>query len=47
MKNCDLMIGNSSAGIRGSIFSLPVVNIGSRQNKRERGRNVIDCQFKK
>ena len=48
MKNCDLMIGNSSAGIREApSFSLPVVNIGSRQNKRERGRNVIDCQFKK
>lgn len=46
MKHCDLMIGNSSAGIREApTFKLPVVNIGSRQNGRERGINVIDCEF--
>ena len=46
MKNCDIMIGNSSAGIREApTFSLPVINIGSRQNRRERGCNVIDCNF--
>ena len=38
-----LMIGNSSAGIREApSFKLPAINIGSRQNGRLRGQNVID-----
>ena len=37
------LIGNSSVGIRESAFlGIPVVNIGSRQQGRERGRNVVD-----
>lgn len=37
------LIGNSSVGIREcSFLGVPVVNIGSRQNKRLRGDNVID-----
>ncbi len=40
----DLMIGNSSSGmIDASTFSTPVINIGIRQEGRERGNNVIDC----
>ena len=40
------MIGNSSAGIRESCyFGIPVVNIGSRQNGRERGKNVMDVSY--
>lgn len=36
-------IGNSSSGIRESAFlGVPVVNVGSRQQGRARGRNVID-----
>jgi UDP-N-acetylglucosamine 2-epimerase (non-hydrolysing)/GDP/UDP-N,N'-diacetylbacillosamine 2-epimerase (hydrolysing) len=43
MKNADLMIGNSSAGIREApSFRLPVINIGSRQAGRLRAANVID-----
>ena len=39
--NARCLIGNSSVGIRESSFlGIPVVNIGSRQNGRERGRNV-------
>ncbi len=42
--NC--LIGNSSAGIRESNFlGLPVINIGRRQEGRERGENVIDWDF--
>ncbi len=38
------MVGNSSAGlIEAPSFSLPVVNIGSRQEGRERAANVIDA----
>jgi len=37
------LIGNSSVGIRECAFAgLPVVNVGSRQNNRERAENVLD-----
>ena len=37
------IVGNSSVGIREcSFLGVPVVNIGSRQQGRERGQNVID-----
>lgn len=40
------IIGNSSVGIREcSYLAIPAVNIGTRQNKRERGKNVIDVQY--
>ncbi len=40
------IIGNSSAGIRESSFlGTPSVNIGSRQNARERGPNVVDVGY--
>lgn len=41
--NSKVVVGNSSVGIReASFLGIPVVNIGSRQAGRERGRNVID-----
>lgn len=44
MAHASCMIGNSSAGIReAASFGTPVVNIGNRQNNRERNRNTIDC----
>lgn len=47
LMNCaDLMIGNSSAAIREApSFSLPAINIGTRQNGRLRAINVIDTDF--
>lgn len=43
MANAALMLGNSSSGIiEACSFSLPVVNIGTRQRGRVRGSNVID-----
>lgn len=40
------LIGNSSVGIREcSYLGIPVVNIGSRQNRRLRGKNVIDTDY--
>ncbi|MFT5213297.1 MAG: UDP-hydrolyzing UDP-N-acetyl-D-glucosamine 2-epimerase [Patiriisocius sp.] len=46
--NSDCLIGNSSVGIRECAFlGIPVVNIGSRQNKRIRGNNVIDINYSK
>ena len=47
MKNCSCLIGNSSSGIReGAFIGTPVVNIGTRQSDRERGKNVIDVDHK-
>lgn len=40
------LIGNSSVGIRECAYlGVPVVNIGSRQNSRERGKNVKDVNY--
>ena len=45
--NCSCQIGNSSSGIReGSFLGVPVVNIGSRQNGRECGKNVVHVGYK-
>jgi UDP-N-acetylglucosamine 2-epimerase (non-hydrolysing)/GDP/UDP-N,N'-diacetylbacillosamine 2-epimerase (hydrolysing) len=39
----DCMVGNSSSGImEAASFALPVVNVGIRQQGRERARNVLD-----
>ncbi len=44
--NSACLIGNSSVGIRESSYlGIPVVNIGDRQNGRERGKNVIDVKY--
>lgn len=43
MAASDLMVGNSSSGIiESASFGTPVVNVGIRQNLRERNTNVID-----
>ena len=48
LKNSKCLIGNSSVGIREcSYLAVPVVNIGTRQNRRQRGNNVIDVMYKK
>lgn len=44
MKRTSCLVGNSSSGIReGAFIGTPTVNIGTRQNGRERGPNVIDA----
>lgn len=46
LNNSMCLVGNSSVGIRECAYlGVPVVNIGSRQNKRDRGRNVIDVDY--
>ena len=45
MKRTKCLVGNSSSGIReGAFIGTPCVNIGTRQNRRERGMNVIDVE---
>jgi UDP-hydrolysing UDP-N-acetyl-D-glucosamine 2-epimerase len=44
LRQVDAMVGNSSSGImEAASFGLPVVNVGIRQQGRERARNVIDA----
>ena len=41
----DVMVGNSSSGImEAASFELPVVNVGMRQQGRERGPNILDVR---
>ena len=41
----DVMVGNSSSGIiEAASLGTPVVNVGDRQNRRERSSNVIDVE---
>lgn len=48
LRNTICMIGNSSAGIRESCyFGTPTVNIGTRQQNREHGANVINVSHDK
>ena len=42
------LVGNSSVGIRECAYlGVPVVNLGTRQNGRARGKNVIDVGYNK
>lgn len=44
--NAACLVGNSSSGIReGAFLGVPVVNIGTRQQNRERGDNVVDVNY--
>lgn len=44
--NSQCLIGNSSAGIREcSYLGVPVVNIGTRQNRRVKGSNVLNADY--
>jgi len=44
LRQVDMLVGNSSSGIMESAsFALPTVNVGLRQQGRERGQNVLDA----
>ena len=48
MRNCAVLIGNSSSAIReGAFIGTPVVNIGSRQNIRQRSNNAVTVEADK
>ena len=41
-----MVIGNSSSGIiEAASFKKPVVNLGCRQQGREKGENILNCSF--
>jgi UDP-hydrolysing UDP-N-acetyl-D-glucosamine 2-epimerase len=44
LRQVDVLVGNSSSGIMETAsFALPTVNVGLRQQGRERARNVLDA----
>ncbi len=46
LKYCRVLVGNSSCGIiESGRLKIPVINIGPRQKKRERGKHVFDCDY--
>ena len=46
MRHLSMMIGNSSSGlVEAPSFSMPVVNIGNRQQGRMKGKNVFDVGY--
>lgn len=48
LKHCKILIGNSSSGIHeASTYKVPVINIGTRQNGRDKPRNIITVKHKR
>ena len=48
LSEADLLVGNSSSGIiEAASLGTPVINIGDRQNLRERNNNVVDVEIEK
>lgn len=46
LRKANVLVGNSSSGIKeASYFGVPVVNIGTRQQGRLRGSNVLDVGY--
>lgn len=44
LKHASFLIGNSSSGItEAATYKVPVINVGHRQDGRERGKNVVDA----
>jgi len=45
LREASVLLGNSSSGImEAASFALPVVNVGMRQQGRERGPNILDAE---
>jgi UDP-hydrolysing UDP-N-acetyl-D-glucosamine 2-epimerase len=45
--NCSCLVGNSSSALReGAFLGVPAVNVGTRQQGRERGENVMQVDYK-
>jgi|SRR5579864_842505 len=48
LRQAEMLVGNSSSGIMETAsFALPTVNVGMRQQGRERARNVLDAPANK
>ena len=48
LKNCEFLIGNSSAGIlEAPSFKKPTINVGNRQRGRPQSENIINSGYSK
>ena len=48
LKNCQFIIGNSSAGIREApYYQKASIDLGSRQKNRAKNKSIISCEFDK
>ena len=48
LKNADFIIGNSSSGItEAEIYSVPTINVGTRQKNRSSNESIINVESKK
>jgi UDP-N-acetylglucosamine 2-epimerase (hydrolysing) len=48
LKNCQFIIGNSSAGIREApYYGIPIINIGTRQQNRAIHADILNVDYKK
>jgi len=48
LQNSDFIIGNSSAGIREApYYNIPTIDIGSRQNNRDKFDSIYNCSYSK
>ena len=46
LRKCSFIIGNSSSGIHeASTYKKPVINIGTRQNKRLKSINILNSDY--
>lgn len=46
LKNCQFIIGNSSAGVREApYYNIPTINVGSRQNNRVKSSTISTIEF--
>lgn len=46
LKNCQFIIGNSSAGIREApYYQKPSIDLGNRQKNRNKSESIINCNF--
>lgn len=47
LKNCQFIIGNSSAGIREApYYGIPIINIGTRQQNRAVNADIVNVDYK-
>ena len=48
LKNADFIIGNSSSGIiEAEIYSVPTINVGTRQKNRSSNESIMNVESKK
>jgi UDP-N-acetylglucosamine 2-epimerase (hydrolysing) len=48
LKNCQFIIGNSSAGVREApYYQKPSIDLGNRQKNRAKSKSILSCNFDK